>query len=113
MSVIYIISYICCKFLYTNTTLTTPAHGGVSRAPTLGARTPIPLHEGVGGAATIGPMGGASVATTAGMGGMESSEDELERPYQLPRPKSRGSLGVGTLAAHHSRIARSYNSLLF
>ncbi|XP_037788897.1 LOW QUALITY PROTEIN: SH3 domain-containing protein C23A1.17-like [Penaeus monodon] len=73
--------------------LNTLSHGGVSRAPTLGARTPIPLHEGVGGAATIGPMGGASVATTAGMGGMESSEDELERPYQLPRPKSRGSLG--------------------
>ncbi|XP_069983321.1 mucin-2 isoform X2 [Penaeus vannamei] len=74
--------------------LNTLSHGGVSRAPTLGARTPIPLHEGVGGAATIGPMGGASVATTAGMGGMESSEDELDRPYQLPRPKSRGSLGV-------------------
>ncbi|ROT78276.1 hypothetical protein C7M84_003006 [Penaeus vannamei] len=73
--------------------LNTLSHGGVSRAPTLGARTPIPLHEGVGGAATIGPMGGASVATTAGMGGMESSEDELDRPYQLPRPKSRGSLG--------------------
>ncbi|XP_068228652.1 mucin-2-like isoform X2 [Palaemon carinicauda] len=35
--------------------------GGVSRAPTLGARTPVPLHDSMGVAATIGPMGGASV----------------------------------------------------
>lgn len=84
------------------------AHDGVSRAPTLGARTPVPLVD-VGGATTLGPMGGGSVAPT----GREGSEDEVERPYHLPRPKSRISLGVGTLAAQHSRIARSYNSLLF
>lgn len=73
--------------------------GGVSRAPTLGARTPVPLHEGMGGAATIGPMGGASVAATGmgtTMGMMESSEEEMDRPYQLPRPKSRGSLADGS-----------------
>ncbi|KAK7079300.1 hypothetical protein SK128_011483 [Halocaridina rubra] len=88
------------------------AGGGVSRAPTLGARTPIPIHEGMGGgggAASIGPMGGASVAATNmsnTMGLMESSEEEMDRPYQLPRPKSRGSLAVGTLAGQRSRVAR-------
>ena len=84
------------------------AHDGVSRAPTLGARTPVPLVD-VGGATTLGPMGGGSVAHT----GIEGTENEMDRPYHLPRPKSRVSLGVGTLAAQHSRIARSYNSLLF
>nr|XP_045594534.1 mucin-12-like isoform X4 [Procambarus clarkii] len=68
----------------------TMSQGGVSRAPTLGARTPVPLHD-VAGAATIGPMGGGTVAPS-GMG-LESSEDDAERPYHLPRPKSRVSLG--------------------
>ncbi|XP_071536445.1 uncharacterized protein [Panulirus ornatus] len=67
----------------------TLSQGGVSRAPTLGARTPLPLQD-VAGAATIGPMGGASVAPAAML---ENTEDEVERPYHLPRPKSRGSLG--------------------
>ncbi|XP_042242419.1 uncharacterized protein LOC121879718 isoform X2 [Homarus americanus] len=66
----------------------TMSQGGVSRAPTMGARTPVPLHDMMG-AATIGPMGGGTVAPS----GLESSEDELDRPYHLPRPKSRVSLG--------------------
>ncbi|KAK8730097.1 hypothetical protein OTU49_008446, partial [Cherax quadricarinatus] len=90
----------------------TLSQGGVSRAPTLGARTPLPLHD-VGGPATIGPMGGGSVAPSGLAMGLESSEEEVEKPYHLPRPKSRVSLGVGTLAPPNSRIARSYNSLLF
>ncbi|XP_064114672.1 mucin-2-like isoform X1 [Macrobrachium nipponense] len=79
--------------------------GGVSRAPTLGARTPVPLHDSMGIAATIGPMGGASVVAKGvgssvvggnSMGMIESSEEEMDRPYQLPRPKSRGSLAEGS-----------------
>ncbi|XP_050738658.1 nascent polypeptide-associated complex subunit alpha, muscle-specific form-like isoform X2 [Eriocheir sinensis] len=73
---------------YGPSSLNTMSHDGVSRAPTLGARTPVPLVD-VGGATTLGPMGGASVAHT----GHEGSEDEVERPYHLPRPKSRISLG--------------------
>ncbi|XP_069955371.1 mucin-2 isoform X3 [Cherax quadricarinatus] len=70
----------------------TLSQGGVSRAPTLGARTPLPLHD-VGGPATIGPMGGGSVAPSGLAMGLESSEEEVEKPYHLPRPKSRVSLG--------------------
>ncbi|XP_063879067.1 uncharacterized protein LOC135110561 isoform X1 [Scylla paramamosain] len=68
--------------------LNTMSHDGVSRAPTLGARTPVPLVD-VGGATTLGPMGGGSVAHT----GLEGPENEMDRPYHLPRPKSRVSLG--------------------
>ncbi|XP_045101179.1 uncharacterized protein LOC123498107 isoform X2 [Portunus trituberculatus] len=68
--------------------LNTMSHDGVSRAPTLGARTPVPLVD-VGGATTLGPMGGGSVAHT----GLEGAENEMDRPYHLPRPKSRVSLG--------------------
>ncbi|CAL4066926.1 unnamed protein product [Meganyctiphanes norvegica] len=95
---------------YGPVSLNAMSQGNVSRAPTLGARTPVPRrNEGRLGASTVGPMGGASIT----MAGIESSEEEMDRPYHLPRPKSRGSLAVGSLAAQQSRIARSYNSLLF
>ncbi|KAK4321326.1 hypothetical protein Pmani_007867 [Petrolisthes manimaculis] len=101
--------------------------GGVSRATTLGARTPVPLLDlsgggggGIGGGtSTVGPMGGGSVAPSGPIGGGIGVGSE-DQSYHLPRPKSRVSLGVGTSSLaqqqqqqQHSRIARSYNSLLF
>lgn len=48
-----------------------PAVGGVSRAPTLGARTPLPLRDALGQATMLGPLGGG-VAAKRGNSGKEN-----------------------------------------
>ncbi|KAB7495077.1 hypothetical protein Anas_09060, partial [Armadillidium nasatum] len=57
-----------------NPCIKAPSAGGISRAPTMGARTPLPVRDLLGALLT------------------ESSEEDPDRPYQLPRPKSRSSV---------------------
>ena len=69
--------------------------GGVSRAPT------VIMSDGNGHGSGHGNGHGSGQDTS-------SEEEERRQCYQLPRPKSRTSMGVGSPA-----LSKSYSSLLF